>query len=443
MKKLLLVYPPFCTPASPPYSITNLYSKIKANSDINVSAIDLNVVFHNIFFKEYKDFFKNKDNWSDYKEVSTRCREDFNALYSKNHKLILSNKLPDGFNQLLDLIIKNKPDAVAFSIVYSSQVFYAYALIKKLKELNIKTIVGGPSVSNKLKQESDLFFSDEFALFNYLNISLKKDSFLDFSIYLLNDYFTPEIVLPLKTCSTCYYKQCAFCSHFSNKKYEEYDLNFIEKTIKNNDAKHFFIIDDMIHSKRLLDLAVLFKKHGVKWACQLKPTKDFSKQVLQELKESGLKFVMWGVESGSNRVLNLMSKATNKQDVALVLKNSKESGIINTVYIMFGFPSETKEEFLETLNFLKDNEKNIDLVLSSVFGLQRGTKVFRNYADFSITKIFNEKRTLLDDKISFTVAKGLSASEASKLRKSHLGFLDKINKFPRKTNFFREHMFFY
>ena len=443
MKNLLLVYPPFCTPASPPYSITNLYSKIKSNSNINVSAIDLNVEFHNLFFKNYLDYFKDLNKWSDYKEVSTRCREDFNNVYSNNHKLILNNKLPQGFNQLLELIVKKKPDVVAFSIVYSSQVFYAYALIKKLKELNIKTIIGGPSVSSKLKSEADLFFSDESALFNYLKISINNTRALDFSIYDLDKYFTPEIVLPLKTSSTCYYKMCAFCSHFSNKKYEEYDLDFIDKTIKHNVSKYFFLIDDMIHSKRLLALAKIFKKYNCTWACQLKPTKDFSKEVLHELKESGLKFVMWGVESGSNRVLNLMSKATNKDDIALILKNSKESGIINTVYIMFGFPSETLDEFNETINFLKDNRDNVDLVLSSIFGLQKGTRVYLNPEKYFITKIFEEKRTLLDSKISFDVSSGITTIKATKLRKSHLKLLDKINKFPRKTNFFREHMFFY
>lgn len=442
MNNILLIYPPFCTPASPPYSITNLHAKIKANSNLNVHALDLNVEFHNLYFSDYKDYFKKKE-WSDYKEVSTRCREEFNELYSSNHKRILKGEVPDGFAQMLDSILKYNPETVAFSLVYSSQAFYAFALIKKLKSLGIKTIIGGPAVSNTLKNEADLFLSDERALFNYLKIKIEDEGVLDFSIYELDEYFTPEPVLPIKTSSTCYYKRCAFCSHFTNDKYEEFSLQFIENTIKKSNVKHFFIIDDMIHSKRLLELSKIFKKHGVVWACQLKPTKDFTKSLLCELKSSGLKFVMWGVESASNRILNLMSKGTNKDDIALILKNSKDSGIINTVYIMFGFPSESKEEFDETMNFLKENKSNIDSVLSSVFGLQKGTEVYNNPKKFSISKIVEEKRTMLDSKISYEVLKGLSSVQASKLRKSHLKSLDKINKFPRKTNFFREHMFFY
>ena len=441
MTNVLLVYPPFCTPSSPPYSVTNLYSKLKTVSSVNVNVLDLNIKFHNYKFKKYKDYFQRKG-WSDYDFVSKKCREDFNKAYAHNHKLILDNELPEQFDGFLDLILDYKPEVVAFSIVYSSQVFYAFSLIKKLKSLNIKTIVGGPAVSEKLKNESNLFMASEGALFNFLKIN-PKESFLDFSVYDFDDYFTPEIVLPLKTSSTCFYKKCAFCSHFSNEKYEEFDLDFLESTIKNNSANKYFLIDDMIHSKRLLSLAKIFKKYNVEWACQLKPTKDFSKKILSELKSSGLKFVLWGVESANNRVLNLMSKNTNKDDISLILKNSKESGVLNVVYIMFGFPSESKDEFLETINFLHDNKKNIDLVSTSVFGLQKGTKVYNNPEDFFITKIFEEKRTFLEPKISYASSTGLSSSEAFKLRKSYLNFLDDINKFPKKLNFFREHMFFY
>lgn len=439
MNKLALVYPPFCTPASPPYSITNLYAKLK--NSLEVSVYDLNVEFHELFFKEYQEYFKKKD-WEKYSNISTRAREDFNSCYSKNHKLILEEKKPDGFDHLLKLVLKEKPDVVAFSIVYSSQVFYTYALIKKLKELGIKTIVGGPAVSKKLANEADSFLKDEEALSNYLQVELSKDKILDYSIFHLNKYFTPEIVLPIKTSNTCYYKKCAFCSHFTNEKYEEYPEETIQKILKKNKAKHYFLIDDMIHSKRLLSLAKIFEQNKTSWACQLKPTKDFTKNVLKTLKESGLKFVMWGVESGNNRVLNLMNKQTNRKDMALVLKNSKESGIINTIYIMLGFPTETKEEFLETISFLKSNEENIDLVLSSIFGLQHNSKVYSSPEKFCIKKIFEEPRTILDPKISYDVTKGLTTKEAAKLRKSYLKTLDKINKYPRRTNFFREHMFF-
>ena len=442
MVKLVFVYPPFCTPVSPPYSVTNLYSKFKANSDVGVSALDLNVEFHNLFFKDFKSYFQSKD-WRDYDEKSKSCVSVFKEAYRRSHSLILSNEEPEGFDYLLGLVLKEKPDFVAFSIVYSSQVFYAYSLIKKLKSLGVKTVVGGPCVSSKVRSVADFFFEDEDSLLDFFGVVPSNDFFVDFSVFDSGKYFSPGLVLPLKTSSTCFYKGCAFCSHFSNKKYVEFDLGFIERTVSNNDSDLFFLVDDMIPSQRLLDLAKIFKRHNVSWGCQLKPTKDFSREVLQELRGSGLKFVLWGVESGSNRVLKAMKKNTNKEDMALILKNSKESGVFNVVYVLFGFPSETRSEFLETIDFLKQNKDYVDLVSSAVFGLQKGSKVYADPEKYCVTNIFEEERTFLEPKVSYSVSNGLSAEKAFALRKSHLKFLASINKVPSRLNFFREHVFFY
>ena len=150
--------------------------------------------------------------------------------------------------------------------------------------------------------------------------------------------------------------------------------------------------------------------------------------------------IIWGVESGSDRVLSLMRKGTNKKDISKVLSDSHKAGIRNTVYIMFGFPTETKEEFLETISFLEDNADSIDLVSTSVFGLQKGTPVFDNPGDFGITKITESKRTILEPKISYEVSSGLTHAGAVKLRNSYKKTMEKVNKFPKTMNFFREHM---
>ena len=62
---------------------------------------------------------------------------------------------------------------------------------------------------------------------------------------------------------------------------------------------------------------------------------------------------MWGVESGNDRVLELINKGTNVKDIEKVLEDSHNVGIKNIAYILFGFPTEIKEEFLDTIEFLK------------------------------------------------------------------------------------------
>lgn len=451
MKKILLVYLPFCTPASPPYSITNLHSFLKNNSKHNVEVLDLNLKFHKLKFPEFQDYYQSTGNWNNYDKVTADFRRLTAKIYSENNKKVVIGEKPEFFDMFLKRIIEKKPDVVAFSIVYSSQAFYAYSLIKELTELSgIKCVLGGPAVNEKLIEAADAVLNNELELLEYVSpIKVNKNKlnfnyFLDFSIYDLNEYFTPKPVIPLKTTSTCYYKGCTFCAHFNSVPYIEYSLDMIKKTIIDSRQKYFFLIDDMIPVKMLLKIAETVKPLGIHWTCQLRPTKDLDEAVLKKLKESGLVFVMWGVESGNDRVLNLMNKGTNKHDISSVLKNSHNAGIKNVVYTMLGFPTEIKEEFLETIDFLKDNEKNIDLVSFSVFGLQKNVFIYNNPEKFGIKKIIEKKRTVLGHSISYEMdekLKCLSQKDANDLRNRYKKTIEKINKYPKTMNFFREHMF--
>lgn len=443
MKKVLLVYLPFCTPASPPYSITNLYSFLKNNYDGEVDVLDLNLEFHKIKFPEYQKYFKNMDLWEDYDQVTRQYIKETTKTYSESNHLVVDGKQPELLHELISKIKEKKPDIVAFSIVYSSQALYGYAVIKELKEYI--TIIGGPAVNEQLSAIASKTLKSEIELINYLSPNKTEFNFdytTDFSVYDLDSYFTPHPVIPIKTSSGCYYQQCAYCSHHNNIKYFEYPMDIIIRNIINSKQKYFFIIDDMMPLKRLLLFAQLVKPLGIKWVCQLKPTKEFTETNLRILKESGAVMLMWGVESGNDRILKLMKKATNSKDIENVLKASHDAGIRNVAYIMFGFPTETKQEFLETVDFLKKNEINIDLVSVSIFGLQKNTPAYNHPDQFGITKVIEVKRTVLEPRISYECATGLSQDEAAKLRKNYTRTLEKINKFPKRMNFFREHMMF-
>jgi radical SAM superfamily enzyme YgiQ (UPF0313 family) len=442
MKNLLLIYPPFCTPASPPYSLANLLGFLRKNTGLDVSAADLNIRFHELKFKKYQDYFKNfRNDMEDYDNMSKEFVQQSKDVYLKNHKEILGGKKPEFFDILLKEITDRKPDIAAFSIVYSSQAFYASALIEELKKLGIKTIIGGPAVNSKIK--ADYCFCNETEFLEFLN-SKKTDAdynyTADFDDFDLNKYFVPEIVLPVKTTSSCYYQKCVFCGHHGNVKYKEYDLKLLKRLLEKTKAKKVFIIDDMISAERCLAIAKIMKELGIKWMCQLKPVKEYDEKTLKTLSDSGLKIIIWGAESGSDRILNLMKKGTNIRDVEDVLKLSHAAGIKNVIYIMFGFPTETKEEFMQTIDFLKKNQEYISLISTSVFGLQEETLMCRNPEEYGITEITKDERTLLEPKLSYKTKSGLSNEEAKELRKRYKKTIEKINKFPAKMNFFREHM---
>jgi len=412
--------------------------------DINV--LDLNVEFHILKFPKFQQYYSQNE-WNDYNKITTDYRQITSLVYSENNKLIVNGKKPELFHELVTKIKNMKPDIVAFSIVYSSQAFYAYALLKELKKLNnVVTIIGGPAINEKLMSVADKTLQNEIEFLNYLNEKeidhdmINFNTIPDFSIYNLKKYFTPFPVIPIRTSTTCYYKKCTFCSHFSNVPYYEFSLDVIRKAIVKSHQKHFFIIDDMIPSRRLLDIAKVLKPLHVKWTCQLKPTADFDHDTLKTLYESGLTMIIWGVESGSERILKLMKKGTIKEDIETVLHHSHAVGIRNVVYIMFGFPTETEGEFLETIDFLKKNENNIDLISTAIFGLQKGTFVYNHPEQFGIVNITEEERTVLNPKVKYELSQGLTQEEVRMLVKKHKHTIESINKFPRTMNYFREHM---
>jgi len=427
--KILLVYPPFCTPATPPYSLTSLAARIKKEHQTEI--LDLNIFFHNLKFPEFKQYYQQGEFETRTYNQTTKKYEHLTSLcYSENNKKVLREEKPELFQELLNEIIKTKAEVIAFSIVYSSQAFYAWVLMQELKKLGKRIFVGGPAVTHQMLELAETDFSA------FLE---DKSQPLDFSVFKSKDYFVPELVIPLKTCSTCFYQQCAFCTHHQHQKYEEFELKNIKDSIIKSKAKKVFFIDDMITKKRLLELAEILKPLKITWMCQLKP-KDFAPADLQKLYAAGLRIVLWGVESGSPRILDLMRKGTKVEENELTLRTAHQVGIKNVLYIMFGFPTETETDFMSTINFLQRNKENIDLLSISTFGLQQGTPIFKDPKNFGVKKVQVLERKLLDPKITFETESGLKPEQLLELRKKYRHTLDKINKYSVGMNFFREHL---
>ncbi|USN45399.1 MAG: radical SAM protein [Candidatus Woesearchaeota archaeon] len=446
MKRLLLVYLPFCTPVSPPYSLAAMHAFLAANSSAHIDVLDLNVLFHERKFPSYQEYFKNQERWSDYDDVSAQFLKETSHTYSENNKKVVRGEQPEFFDELLNTLLAYKPDVVAFSIVYSSQAFFAKSMLLALRERGITTIIGGPATNAKLVALADHTLANEIELLAFIEEKKISHDALDFSSYPLFEtwnlkaYFIPTPVLPLKTTTTCFHKKCTFCAHYAKVPYFEYDMNMIKKTILASKEHQFFLIDDMIPKKRLLEFAAMVRSLQCTWSCQLRPTKDLDFKTLKTLADAGLVMVIWGFESGSQRILDLIQKGTAVDDVEQVVRDAKKAGIANVLYTMFGFPTETKEELLQTIEFLERNKDNIDLISSSTFGLQEGTPVYENYKEFGITKIVKKERTVLEPQITFEVASGLQQKEVMVIKNRLKKRIEAINKYPKTMNFFREHM---
>ncbi|MDP3728521.1 MAG: radical SAM protein [bacterium] len=448
--KLLLIYPPFCTPTTLPYSLVSLKHFLKTYLDLEVNLLDLNAEFHKRRFAKYYQAIKESKTKEDYAEIFTNFDKESREVYAKNNRAVLQGKDPEYFQEIFSLIKTEDYDMIACSLVYNSQCFYATGILKELHKKGITCILGGPAAKGKVLEYGKLL-KDEHEILKFFTekgIKTKQGDFyassnpLDFFDCKEENYLSKERILPIKTSSTCFYKQCTFCTHFAKVPYKEYEIAWLENTLKQNSAKYVFLIDDMLSKERLLAFAEICKALKVQWACQLRPTSDLL-GISKKLYAGGLHSVSWGVESGSQRILDLMKKGTDIEKVPQVLKESHDTGIQNILYIMFAFPTETKEEFMETINFLEKNQENIDLVCTSIFGLQHGAKAYESPEEYGIIEIKEKQRTVLEGSITYKIKQGITNKEARILQKKVQNRIDKINKIPKVFKCSREQVLLY
>jgi len=102
--------------------------------------------------------------------------------------------------------------------------------------------------------------------------------------------------------------------------------------------------------------------------------RDFVIPSLERLKKLGLYSVSFGIESGTQRMLDFMDKKTDLDTIRRVVNETRKVGLDVRGYFLIGFPSETKDEILETIDFSKSIK--LDYATFSVLIPLPGTPLF-------------------------------------------------------------------
>jgi hypothetical protein len=162
-------------------------------------------------------------------------------------------------------------------------------------------------------------------------------------------------------------------------------------------------------------------------------------QVWKDAAESGCKVLHMGFESGSERVLKLMGKATTTDIIRRSLEMSSGAGIWNHVMGFFGFPGETYEDAKRSIQFLEENKDHVQSIGFGTFDLSKYTPVAKNPEKFGISYYKNPEWDLALD-YYYTVCEGLSVEESERVleefeRKHYAGWDLKV--------FIREYLFLY
>lgn len=151
----------------------------------------------------------------------------------------------------------------------------------------------------------------------------------------------------------------------------------ISECIEKYAFNHFTISDDtfILKEDRLYRICEEFAKRKVSWNCNARVW-PISKKMLSVMAKSGCIGISFGVESGSQRILDLIKKNITVEQVEEAFRLSKEAGIklVEANVIIGSHPSETKEDVALTQKLL--NRISPDVVMISIVVPYPGTELY-------------------------------------------------------------------
>ena len=173
-----------------------------------------------------------------------------------------------------------------------------------------------------------------------------------------------------------------------------------------------------------------------------KPTRDFTPRLLRTMYTAGVRVLLWGVESGSQRVLDVIDKGTNIADMEMILRTSHEAGIWNLIFFIMGYPTQTKSEILEDIQFFKKNEPYISTIARSLFQLEVGSRIYENPQAFGITQV-EKNPDIFSPVCQYTVSEGLQNREAERIYRLYGKDIMKLYRVSPYFGKLRDHMLLY
>ena len=164
----------------------------------------------------------------------------------------------------------------------------------------------------------------------------------------------------------CYWKKCSFCDVTLDyiSRYETATAatlaDRIERIIGETGQTGFHFVDEAAPPKALKALAqeLLRRKLAISWWGNIRFEKTFTPALAELLADSGCIALSGGLEVASDRLLALMQKGVTVEQVARVTKSFSEAGILVHAYLMYGFPTQTVQDTVDALEYVRQLFEN-------------------------------------------------------------------------------------
>jgi len=159
----------------------------------------------------------------------------------------------------------------------------------------------------------------------------------------------------------CYWGKCTFCDISLDyiKLYEPIAAKILvdrmEELIAQTGENGFHFVDEAAPPALMREVAleIIKRKLVVTWWTNIRFEKSFTADLCLLLKESGCIAVSGGLEVASDRLLELIKKGVTVEQVAQVTRNFTESGIMVHAYLMYGYPTQTIQETVDSLEMVR------------------------------------------------------------------------------------------
>ena len=372
----------------------------------------------------------------------------------------------------LPLIAQDKPSIVGISIGYLSQLIPGLSLARIIKQElpEIHLTLGGwhiTTVGQELIRHAEKFkafdslvlhegevaleelahrlekgisihgtanvaFSDKSRTYLPDTINHPKKyryPFPDFEGLELDLLLAPEPIFSIPITRGCYWKKCTFCcEHSYGAKYKPVNVDTLINGIIRMQQRYpepMFYFASPAFPPSLADSfcsAVLEKKIKIAWTSLFRLEKSFSLELFKKMSKAGCKIAIFGLESGSQRLVDLMDKRFDVKYSEKLIEASSKAGIWNHMTLIIGFPTETRAEAEQTQAYLIRNKKHWNSAAAHLFVMEKGSRLVMEREKFPFVEV-EENSAGLSALMRFRVKSGMTPLEKQELQRQ---FYEKV-----------------
>ena len=368
--------------------------------------------------------------------------DDFVTQNCVNLRAFGGDPVDEAYASLMQSIVDEKPDAICMTMPFTFQFFEGLRFAKRVKEHlpDVPIVIGGCTINDykdRLFKDPELFDTIDYAmpgegedavceLMEFLegkrpieqvsNLVWRDESGTirfstmppsypdldavappDFTDIPFGQYLVPEGIANLQTSRGCYYGKCTFCADSFRRNFRMRKPELVYQDIKGiheqTGVRFFLFWDSLAPPKTLRTVAEGIKNDNldVYWFAETKFEKPYvNPDLIRTLHEGGGRFLQFGFESGSQRVLDLIDKGNDLARVDKILDNMHDVGLKAGVSWFIGFPGEQEDEAHVTYDFVNKRRDRIALsVYAGTFMLGYDTLVFADPDKFGI-EIFRD-----------------------------------------------------